>query len=128
LTAEVGFGFEWNERQQEFAHTGALIFLSPEGTVTRYLYGIEFPQRDVRTALLEAANGRIGSPMDQLILYCFRYDPNAGSYVLHAVNAMKVGGLLTMLLLGGVLFLFWRRERARLDAALGPADRALSTP
>ncbi len=122
VTQEIGFGFAWNERQQEFAHTAAVYFLSPEGTITRYLYGIEFPPRDFRTALLEASDGRIGSPVDQLILYCFQYDPDAGGYVLHAVNAMKVGGLLTLILLGGFLLFFWHRERTKRD----DIDRALT--
>jgi len=113
VTEEVGFQYEWNERQQEFAHTAALYFLSPNGKITRYLYGIEFQPQDVRTALLEASEGQIGSPLDKLILYCFQYDPNAGSYVLHATNAMKVGGLLTIVLLGGFLLFFWRRESRR---------------
>jgi protein SCO1/2 len=129
LTGEVGFGYEWSERQQEFAHTAALYFISPEGTITRYLYGIEYPPADVRTALLEASNGTIGSPLDQLILYCFQYDPNAGSYVLHATNAMKVGGLLTIVLLGGFLLLFWRRESRRNEAARREVpDAALTAP
>lgn len=124
ITEEIGFGFEWNERQQEFAHTAAVYFISPNGTITRYLYGIEFPARDFRTALLEASDGQVGSPLDQLILYCFQYDPEAGSYVLHATNAMKVGGVLTLILLGGFLLFFWRRERTDLDAV----DRALTSP
>jgi protein SCO1/2 len=123
ITEEIGFGFEWNERQQEFAHTAAVYFLSPDGVITRYLYGIEFPSRDFRTAVLEASNGTVGSPLDQLILYCFQYDPDAGSYVLHATNAMKVGGLLTLILLGGFLLFFWRRESTKLDAA----DRTLTS-
>jgi protein SCO1/2 len=113
ITDEIGFGYEWNERQQEFAHTAALYFLSPNGTITRYLYGIEFQPQDVRTALLEASDGRVGSPLDRLILYCFQYDPDANSYVLSAQRAMKVGGLLTIVLLGGFLLLFWRRESRR---------------
>ena len=108
-----GFGFAWNERQQEYAHSAAAFFVSPEGKMTRVLYGIEFQPQDFRTALLEAGEGEIGSPVDQLILYCFQYDPESGSYALHAANAMKVGGLLTMILLGGFLFFFWRREGRR---------------
>lgn len=113
VTDAFGFGFRWNERQQEYAHSAAAFFVSPEGELTRALYGIEFAPQDFRTALLEASEGRIGSPVDQLILYCFQYDPSVGSYVLHAQNAMKVGGVLTVLLLGAFLAFFWRRERRR---------------
>ena len=108
-----GFGFAWNERQQEYAHSAAAFFVSPSGKLTRVLYGIEFPPRDFRTALLEASEGRIGSPVDQLILYCFPYNPDAGSYTLHAMNAMKVGGVFTLILIGGFLLFFWSRERRR---------------
>ena len=128
LTGDVGFRYEWVERQQEFAHTASLIFLSPEGEVTRYLYGIEYPARDFRTAVLEAGQGRIGSPVDQLILYCFAYDPDAGSYVLHATNAMKVAGLATVLLLGLGLLFFWRREGQGNRAALGDDAGAVTAP
>ena len=113
VTDAFGFGFKWNERQQEYAHSAAAFFVSPEGKMTRALYGIEFAPQDFRTALLEASEGRIGSPVDQLILYCFQYDPSVGSYVLHAQNAMKLGGALTVLLLGAFLAFFWRRERRR---------------
>lgn len=113
VTEAFGFGFAWNERQQEYAHSAAAFFVSPSGTLTRVLYGIEFPPRDFRTALLEASEGRIGSPVDQLILYCFPYNPEAGSYTLHAANAMKVGGVFTLILIGGFLLFFWSRERHR---------------
>ncbi len=113
VTDAFGFGFAWNERQQEYAHSAAAFFVSPGGKLTRVLYGIEFQPQDFRTALLEASEGRIGSPVDQLILYCFQYDPESGSYALHAANAMKVGGLFTIILLGGFLFFFWRRESRR---------------
>lgn len=119
VTDVFGFGFAWNERQQEYAHSAAAFFVSPEGTLTRVLYGLEFRPQDFRTALLEAGDGRIGSPVDQLILYCFQYDPDAGSYTLHAANAMKIAGLLTVLVLGGFLFWFWRREGRRENRA-GP--------
>ena len=113
VTDAFGFGFAWNERQQEYAHSAAAFFVSPEGELTRVLYGLEFHPQDFRTAILEAGEGRIGSPVDQLILYCFQYDPESGSYALHAQNAMKVGGLLTVVLLGGFLLFFWRREGYR---------------
>jgi protein SCO1 len=111
LARSVGFQFRWIEEQQEYAHPAALIFLSGGGKITRYVYGMDFPARDVRAALVEASEGKVGSPMDQVFLYCFRYDHEANSYVLHATNLMKAGGALTLLALGSVLFVFWRRER-----------------
>jgi protein SCO1 len=121
LTDAVGFRYEWVESRQEWAHAAVAIFLSPTGTVTRYLYGLDFPARDFRTAVLEAGEGRIGSPMDQLLLYCFVYDPEAGGYVLHAMNAMRLGGGVTLLALGLVLALFWRREKQGNDRQRGGA-------
>lgn len=120
LTEAVGFRFTWSERRQEYAHTAALIFLSPAGRVTRYLYGIEYPRQDVRLSLLEAAEGKIGSPMDQLFLYCFVYDPQAGTFVASAVRIMQLGGGASALLLGIFLALFWRRERSKQAHALHP--------
>ncbi len=110
LTEAVGFRFRWIAQQQEFAHPAALIFLSGDGTITRYLYGLDFPPRDVRSALVEASEGAVGTPLDQVFLYCFRYDPQANAYVADAVALMQIGGLLTMLALGAMLLFFWRRE------------------
>jgi protein SCO1 len=124
LAEEVGFRYRWVEQTQEYAHTAVLVFLSPTGVVTRYLYGIEFAPRDFRTALVEAGEGRVGTLMDQLFLYCFNYDPQAGGYALVATRVMKLGGLLTLLVLGGLLLLFWRRERRRNDARRREASRS----
>lgn len=110
LTDAVGFRYEWVEDQQEFAHPSALIFLSGDRKISRYIYGIEYNPRDVRTALVEASNGNVGSTLDRAILYCFQYDPDANSYVPHALNLMKLGGLLTMIVLGSILFTYWRKE------------------
>lgn len=121
LTASVGFKYRWIEEQQEYAHPSSLIFLSGHGRISRYLYGIEFRPRIVRTALVEASNGKIGSTMDQVILYCFQFDPNANSYVLHAMNLMKLGGLLTVVLLGALLLLTWKREKRRDDGLMVPS-------
>ena len=110
LTAAVGFKYEWVEDQKEFAHPAALIFISGERTIARYLYGIDNKPADVRAALVEASNGHVGSALDRVILYCFQYDADKNSYAPHALNLMKLGGLLTMIILGSMLFMFWRRE------------------
>jgi len=85
--------------------------LSPEGKITRYLYGATFRELDLRNALHEAADGNIGSAIDQVVLYCFTYDPSSQSYVPVAMNIMKLGGLATVIILGIFLGIFWRRER-----------------
>lgn len=113
LTDAVGFRYEWVEAQQEFAHPSVITFLSGTGTVSRYLYGVRYDPRDMRTALVEASNGKVGSAMDQVLLYCFQYDPARNAYVLHAMNLMKIGGLLTVVILGSILVTYWRRESLR---------------
>lgn len=119
LTDAVGFQYQWVEDQQEFVHPSVLMFVSGDRKVSRYIYGIEYDSRDVRTALVEASNGTVGSTVDRVLLYCFQYDPDKNSYVPHAFNLMKLGGLLTMISLGTMLFVFWRREsRQSRDAAV----------
>jgi protein SCO1 len=111
LGDQVGFYYQWNERTQEYMHGSTLIFLSETGRVSRYLHGIDYPELMLRNALSDAAQGRIGSPIDRLVLYCFQYDASAGSYVPVAVNIMKLGGVATLLILGVFLGFFFLRER-----------------
>ena len=123
VTDAAGFQFRWNEQRQEYAHAAALIVCTPDGRVSRYLYGIQFDPQTVRLSLVEAADGRVGSSLDRLLLYCFHYDAEAGRYGPEARNLMKAGGLVTVLLLGGVLTRFWRRERRRGRGAGEAGDR-----
>lgn len=113
VTEAVGFEYRWVEEEREYAHPSTLIFLSGEGKVSRYLHGIKYKPSDVKTALVEASEGKVGTAFDQALLYCFQFDPNANSYVIHAQNLMKLGGGLTVLLLGSILFMYWRRESHR---------------
>ena len=113
LATSTGFRFKWIEENGEFAHPAALIFLSDEGKITRYLHGLQYPQRDMKLALVEAAEGRIGNAWDQVVMYCFRFDPLANSYVLQATNLMKLGGLLTVIGIVFMLSLYWMKERSR---------------
>lgn len=124
LARAIGFEFKYIEEKKEYAHPAAIIFLSGSGKITRYLYGVEFPPRNVRAALVEASEGKVGTPIDQVFLFCFHYDPSENSYVLSAIKLMKAGGLLTLLALGSVLLVFWRRERranSNSEQANGPA-------
>lgn len=115
LTDAVGFNFRWIEDEKEYAHPTTQIFLSGEGVVTRYIYGIELPGDDVRKALVEASNGEVGSAIDQAAMYCFQFDPEKNTYTADAFNIMKIGSVFTVLLLGGILFFFWHREHEELE-------------
>ncbi len=111
LTEAVGFRFRFNEASGEFAHTAGVVVLTPEGRVARYFFGIEYPPRDLRLALVEAADERIGSVVDRLYLYCFQYDPSTGEYSAVAMNMVRVGGVATLLVLGLFLTVSLSRER-----------------
>ncbi|MEZ6195904.1 MAG: SCO family protein [Planctomycetota bacterium] len=112
LADSVGFGYAKDPESGEYAHAAAFMVLSPEGKVTRYLYGHQFESRTVRLSLVEAADGKIGSAGDRVILYCYAFDPEAGVYTRQSMTIMRIVGVLTMLALGGMGLYFWRRERA----------------
>lgn len=114
IADQVGFGFKWNERQQEFAHAAAAQVMTPGGKISRYLHGIEFDPQTVRLSLLEASNGKIGSLVDQIVLYCFQFDPSKNKYTLYAFRVMQGAGLMMVLVLAIFLIPFWIRERKRL--------------
>ncbi len=111
LAEQVGFHYRYDERQKQYAHAAAIMVLTPEGKVSRYLYGVKFNPRDLRLALAEAAQSKFSISVDRVLLYCFHYDPQARGYVLFATNIMKAGGVLTVIVLGAMLFVFWRREK-----------------
>ena len=92
LADAVGFGYNYDEERKEFAHSAATFILTPDGKISRYLYGIDFSARDLKLALLEASDGKIGNTIDKFILYCYHYDPAAKGYVLFATNVMRIGG------------------------------------
>jgi protein SCO1/2 len=97
LTESVGFRFKWDEKTGQFSHAAALILLTPEGRISRYLYGIEYSARDLRLGLVEASANKIGGPVEQLLLFCFHYDPVTGKYGPAIMNIVRLGGVLTVL-------------------------------
>lgn len=111
LADAVGFQYRWDERSKQYAHPATLIFVAPDGRITRYLPGLEFSPRDVRLALAEASAGTVGTPFDQFLMLCFQYDALAGSYVPAATMLMKAAGALMVGLLALFLTLLWRRDR-----------------
>jgi len=112
LTDALGFEFVWSDEAQGFLHGSAIMFVSPNGMITRYLYGIEYMELSLRNALFDAAEGKIGTTLERVMLFCYTFDPDSRSYVPNALNIMKVGGLLTMTFLGIFLGLLWFRKKA----------------
>ncbi|MBP6218344.1 MAG: SCO family protein [Oligoflexales bacterium] len=110
LANDLGFLYRYDEKQDVYAHTAVLNILTPAGAISRYLYGIEFPTKDLKNSLFEAADGKIGNIVERILLFCYRYDPESGSYALVASNLMKIFGLLTVLTLCLFLWVFWRKE------------------
>lgn len=111
LAQSLGFSFRWDPIQKQYAHPAVIFVLTPEGKISRYLYGMQFLPRDLRLALLEASEGRIGSAVEQFLLFCYHYDPIQKKYALYATNLMRLSGALTVLVLSIVLGRFWGRER-----------------
>lgn len=110
-TNAAGFGFEWDEKSQQFAHAAAVMIATPDGKLSRYLYGIDYSPKDLKLGLMESAESKVGSPADQLLLYCYHYDPSTGKYGLAILNFVRLGGIATLLGLGAMGFVFWRRNK-----------------
>ncbi len=111
ITSTVGFEYKWNEKAGEWAHASAAVFLTPEGKISRYLHGIIFKGQDIRLALGEASEGRIGNIIDSIVWYCFKYDPSKSAYALYAYRVMQVGAGLIILFLMALLLPIWIRSR-----------------
>jgi protein SCO1/2 len=116
LTEAIGFRYAYDDARREFAHASGLVVATPGGTVSHYLYGVEFAPRDLRLALVEASAGRLGSAVDRLMLFCFMYDPTTGRYSRLALGAVRAGGLATVLILVVGVALLLRRESGRRGA------------
>ena len=111
LTDAVGFKFAWDEEIKQYAHATGLVVLTPEGRVSKYVYGLEYSPRDLRLALVEASERRIGSPVDALLLYCYHYDPTTGKYGLAAMRTVQVAGLLVVMAMVTFWIVMWRASR-----------------
>ncbi len=110
LADAIGFKYFYDKKRDEYAHPAVIVLLSPEGKITRYVYGISYKQFDLKLGLIEASQGKVGTTIDRLILSCFHYDPTSGSYVPVAMNIMRLGGVITLVVLTAVLGSLWIRE------------------
>jgi protein SCO1 len=110
LADAVGFRYAYDPDTKQFAHASAIMLLTPEGKISRYFYGIQFPSRELRLGLVEASEGKIGTPVDQVLLFCYHYDPATGKYGLLISHVIQAGGLLTVLVLGIAMLILFRGE------------------
>ena len=111
LTDAVGFRYAFDEESGTYAHASAIMVLTPSGRVSHYFYGVEYSPRDLKLALVSAADENIGSPVDRVLLYCYAYDPTTGEYGLAIMNVIRVAGTATVVALAAFVILMWRRDR-----------------
>jgi len=117
LTEAVGFRYKYDPESGQFAHASGIMVLTPKGRIAQYFYGLEYSARDLRLSLVESAENKIGSPVDQVLLYCFRYDPAKGKYGLVIMKALRVAGVGTVLGLATVILSLVYRQRRKEQAS-----------
>jgi protein SCO1/2 len=110
VTSAAGFSYRWDEPTGQFAHVSGVLVTTPDGRLSRYFYGVEYSPKELRMALVESGEGRIGSAVDQLLLYCYHYDPATGRYGVIAMNVVRLGGAVTLILLAGFIWAMRRRD------------------
>jgi len=112
VTSAAGFTYQWDAESQQFAHVSGVLVTTPDGRLSRYFYGVEFSPKDLRLALVDSGQGRLGSVVEELLLYCFHYDPSSGKYGAAFMNMIRLGGVLTVgLIVGFIVLMRWRELR-----------------
>ena len=110
VTQAANFRFSFDATRNLFAHASGIMLLTPEGRISRYFYGVEYPSRDLRLGLIDASAGKIGTPVDHLLLYCYLYDPTAARYSAGILKIMRLGGFLTIVVIVSGILIFRRRD------------------
>lgn len=111
LTRSVGFRATYDVAMDQYRHATGIVVMTAQGTLYRYLYGVEYSSRDLRLSLIEASNNRVGTPLDQVLLFCYSYDPATGKYSVLVMNIIRLAGLMTVGALGAFFAVMWRRDR-----------------
>jgi protein SCO1 len=122
LTSAVGFRYHYDEATKQFAHGSAIMLATPQGKLSRYFYGIDYPARDLRLGLIESSENKIGSPVDQLLLYCYHYDPATGKYGAPIMKVMRTAGIITIFAIVAML-LALKRRHLEMSSQTGGAAR-----
>ncbi|MBP1605268.1 MAG: hypothetical protein H6Q08_642 [Acidobacteria bacterium] len=117
LTEAVGFKYAWDDKIKQYAHAAGVIVLTPDGRVSKYFYGVEYSARDLKYGLMEASDQKIGTPVDNLLLYCYHYDPTTGKYGVATMTAVRIGGAATIFGLVAFWAVMWRRDHRAPEAA-----------
>jgi protein SCO1 len=110
LTKAVGFQYQYDAKTNQYAHATAIMVLTPQGRISRYFYGVDFPPKDLRMGLVEASQGKIGNAVDAVLLYCYHYDPETGKYGAMVANILRLAAAATILIMGIFLFTLWRLD------------------
>jgi len=110
LTRSVGFDYQYDPALNQWAHAAAIMVLTPQGKISKYFYGVEFAPKDLRFGLIEASENKIGTVVDQILLYCYHYNPATGKYGAVIMNVLRLAGVATVLILGGLIFILFRRD------------------
>jgi protein SCO1/2 len=117
LASAVGFGYRWDQASRQFIHAGGIMVATPEGKMSRYFYGIDYSPADLRMALVEASQHKIGSPVDYVLLFCFHYDYARGKYTLTILNVLKIAAGLTLVGLASLVYVLMRKEKTKVTRA-----------
>jgi len=119
VTKAVGFKYYWDENSKQFAHVGGIMITTPEGKLSRYFYGIDYAPKDVKLGIIESSEDRVGNPAEQLLLYCYHYDPATGKYGLAILRVIRLVSVVMLFGFGAMLFMFWRKGK-RKEIELSP--------
>ncbi len=121
LAGQIGLDYAYDAEQDQYAHPAVLTFVAPDGKISRYIYGLVYNPRDIKFALVETGQGKIGTTVDRIVLSCFHYDPELGTYAPFAVGIMRLGGVFILAAISVFLAVFWRRDRRRPSVRLEAA-------
>jgi protein SCO1/2 len=111
LADTVGFRYRRDPLTKQFIHTAGIMILTPQGKIAQYYYGVEYSPKDIRLGLIEASREKIGTVVDEIVLYCYHYNPSTGRYGAVVTNIMRLSGAVTVLVLGGVILVMSRRDK-----------------
>lgn len=113
VTQAVGFNYSFDEKTNQFAHAGGIMIATPDGKLSRYLYGIDYSPKDIKFSLIDSADYKIGNPAEQLFLYCFHYDPASGKYGLAILRVLRIAAVATIIGIAALLLMFWRKGKRK---------------